>query len=135
MEPSFCATCKHTYNNVLSFNRHIRQYIGVFVKSRALTHLPKPVGDDLRQIGQLIRDARARRGFTQNDLADRLRVSPTTVRAAEQGDPSLKVGILVSLLWVLGISPLGKVLATLPELQHVPRSRQRVRTQTALDDF
>lgn len=105
------------------------------MRSRALNQPAKPVGDDLQRIGELIREARARRGFTQADLAERLRVSPTTVRAAEQGDPTVAAGILVSLLWVLGIGPIGKALAGQPELQHAHRSKQRVRTKKGLDDF
>lgn len=94
------------------------------------------MGSDLQGLGQLIRSARARRGFTQSQLADRLRVSPTTVRAAEQGDPRVAAGILISLLWVLGIGPISKALAAQPELSpaRVP-GRQRVRTQKSLDDF
>lgn len=105
------------------------------MRSRALSQLAKPVGEDLRRIGDLIRDARARRGFTQADLAGRLRVSPTTVRAAEQGDPKVAAGILVSLLWVLGIGSISKSLADRSELQHVPKPKQRVRAQKSLDDF
>jgi len=105
------------------------------MRSRVLSQLAKPVGDDLQRIGRLIREARARRGFTQAELAARLRVSPTTVRAAEQGDPTVAAGILVSLLWVLGIGPLGKLLTSHPELQFAPRAKQRVRTQKGIDDF
>ena len=112
-----------------------RQYIGDIMRSRALHQLAKPVSDDLRRIGELIRAARSLRGFTQTELAERLRISPTTVRAAEQGDPTVTVGILTSLLWVLGIGPIGKALANHPELQHTPRPKQRVRHQKALDDF
>jgi len=64
------------------------------MRSRALSQLPKPVGKDLLGLGHLIREARARRGFSQADLAQRLRVSPTTVRAAEHGDPAVATGIL-----------------------------------------
>jgi len=105
------------------------------MQSRALSQLAKPVGDDLRRIGDLIRGARARRGFTQADLAERLRVSPTTVRAAEHGDPKVAAGILVSLLWVLGIGSISKSLAARSELQHAPQPKQRVRAQKSLDDF
>jgi len=105
------------------------------MRSRALSQLAKPVGHDLRRIGELIRGARARRGFTQAELAGRLRVSPTTVRAAEQGDPKVAAGILVSLLWVLGIGPISKAVAAEPELQRAPQPKQRVRTQKSLDDF
>jgi transcriptional regulator with XRE-family HTH domain len=94
------------------------------------------VGNDLQRLGELIRDARARRGFTQSQLAERLRVSPTTVRAAEQGDPKVAAGILISLLWVLGIGPISKALATQPEPSSArPPGRRRVRTQKSLDDF
>jgi ribosome-binding protein aMBF1 (putative translation factor) len=105
------------------------------MRSKALNQLARPVSDDLRRIGGLIRGARANRGFTQVDLAERLRVSPTTVRAAEQGDPTVAAGILVSLLWVLGIGPIGKALAADLEPPHTPESKQRVRTQKSLDDF
>ena len=105
------------------------------MRSRALSQLAKPVGQDLVRIGHLIRGARARRGFTQAGLAERLRVSPTTVRAAEQGDPAIAAGILVSLLWVLGIGPISKSLAEHAELQRPPTSKQRVRASKSLDDF
>jgi ribosome-binding protein aMBF1 (putative translation factor) len=105
------------------------------MRSLALSQLPKPVGEDLRRLGQLIRGARARRGFTQNDLAARLRVSPTTVGAAERGDPTVKAGILVSLLWILGM---GSVSASLEpqhkDVEHVTL-KQRVRKRKSLDDF
>jgi transcriptional regulator with XRE-family HTH domain len=106
------------------------------MRSHALNQLPKPVGSDLHHLGQLIRGARGRRGFTQSQLADRLRVSPTTVRAAEQGDPKVAAGILISLLWVLGIGPISKALAAQPEVSSArPPERRRVRTQKSLDDF
>ena len=106
------------------------------MRSHALNQLPKPVSQDLQRIGELIRGARARREFTQSQLADRLRVSPTTVRAAEQGDPKVAAGILISLLWVLGIGPISKALTAQPELSPAPvPGRRRVRAQKSLDDF
>jgi len=103
------------------------------MRSRALDLLAKPVAEDLARLGIFLRDARALRGFTQADLAKRLGVSPTTVRAAEQGDPGVAIGILASLVWVLGIGPISASLsATLPP---VARPKQRVRTGKKLDDF
>jgi transcriptional regulator with XRE-family HTH domain len=105
------------------------------MRSRALTHVPKPVAEDLRRVGTLIREARAQRGFTQEELARRLRISRTTIIAAEQGDPSVTAGILVSLLWVLGIGPVNANLTSRPrELAH-PQSKRRVRTRKSPDDF
>ena len=106
------------------------------MRSRALSQLAKPVGDDLRRVGELIRDARARRGFTQADLAGRLRVSPTTVRAAEQGDPTVATGILASILWILGVGPISASLASRrAPLEHPAKTKHRVRTQKSIDDF
>jgi transcriptional regulator with XRE-family HTH domain len=103
------------------------------MRSRALTQLPKPVADDLTRLGEIIRDARGRRGFTQADLAERLRLSPTTVRAAEQGDPAVAAGILASLLWTLGIGPISSsVAAAHPEAR---QPKQRVRAGKRIDDF
>lgn len=85
------------------------------------------------RLGTLIRDARAQRGFTQADLARRLKLSPTTVRAAEQGDPGVASGILASLIWVLGIGPISASLAA--KRPPVALSKQRVRAGKKLDDF
>ena len=103
------------------------------MRSRALDQLAKPVAEDLARLGSLIRDARAQRGFTQADLAKRLRVSPTTVRAAEKGDPGVATGILVGLMWILGIGPISASLAAMRP--PVAQSKQRVRTGKKLDDF
>jgi DNA-binding XRE family transcriptional regulator len=118
--------------NVLSLIPFKRQYI-VLMRSRALDHIAKPVADDLVRIGALIRDARATRGFTQSELARRLRVSPTTVRAAEQGDPAVAIGILASLLWLLGVGPISASLVS----SHPPhvKPKQRVRGRKHIDDF
>lgn len=103
------------------------------MRSLALDQIAKPVAEDLARLGGLIRDARAQRGFSQAELAKRLRVSPTTVRAAEQGDPGVATGILVGLMWILGIGPISASLAAM----HPPvtQSKQRVRTGKKLDDF
>jgi transcriptional regulator with XRE-family HTH domain len=106
------------------------------MRSKALDHLTKPVEHDLRRLGTLIREARANRGFTQADLAARLRISPTTVRAAEQGDPSVAAGIVISLLWILGLGPVSANLATEEaKLEQAGAHRKRVRPAKAPDDF
>ena len=87
------------------------------MRSRVLHHLTKPVEHDLRRLGALIRDARANRGFTQADLAARLRISPTTVGAA-------------------GIGPMSANLASKEaELGPARAHRKRVRPDKAPDDF
>jgi len=103
------------------------------MRSRVLAQIPKPVAEDLARLGELIRQARGRRGFTQTDLAERLRLSPTTVRAAEQGDPAVAAGIFASLLWTLGIGPISSSLAASHPEAREPK--QRVRAGKRLDDF
>jgi transcriptional regulator with XRE-family HTH domain len=106
------------------------------MKSRILHHLSKPVEHDLRRLGALIREARANRSFTQADLAARLRISPTTVRAAERGDPSVTMGIVLSLLWMLGLGPISPNLEPKDaDLESARTNRKRVRPSKAPDDF
>jgi ribosome-binding protein aMBF1 (putative translation factor) len=103
------------------------------MRSRALAQIPAPVAEDLIRLGTLIRDARGRRGFTQAELAERLRLSPTTVRAAEQGDPAVAAGIVASLLWTLGMGPISTSVAAAHPGTTQPK--QRVRSGKRLDDF
>lgn len=103
------------------------------MRSRAVAQIPHPVAQDLTRLGALIRDARGRRGFTQAELAKRLQLSPTTVRAAEQGDPAVAAGIVASLLWTLGIGPISSSLTSSHPETKAPK--QRVRAGKRLDDF
>lgn len=102
------------------------------MRSRALAQLPKPVVEDLTHLGALLREARGRRGFTQAEIAQRLKLSPTTVRAAEQGDPAVSAGIFASLLWTLGMGPISaSVAASHPEAR---QPKRRVRTGKRLNE-
>lgn len=105
------------------------------MKSKVIRQLPKPVRDDLYRLGLLVRDGRHAKGLTQGDLAARLQISPTTVRAVEQGDPAVASGILVAILWLLGIGPVASI--GLPQIARWAKTRtgrKRVRRK-ALDDF
>lgn len=86
------------------------------MRSRGLATTPQPVADDLYRLGLAIRNGRRDKGLTLNDLAMRAQISRTTARAAENGDPSVSAGILVTLLWLVGIGPLSNVV-----IPHMPR--------------
>ena len=106
------------------------------MKSKAVEQAPQKVREDLFHLGQAIKEGRAAKGLTQDQLAARLQISRTTLRAAEQGDPSVKAGILLTLLWALGIGPLASALTPhgADWTVRTGSSRQRVRPK-ALDDF
>lgn len=113
-----------------------RQYT-VCMRSRLIAQLPKPVEQDLARLGMLIRESRIARGLTQAALAARLQISPTTVRAAEQGDPAVATGILATILWLLGIGPLSEALAARREVWELPGAKRKRRAPAtkAIDDF
>lgn len=65
--------------------------------------LPIPAKRALRKLGQDIRDARKRRRIPMELLADRARISRSTLTKVEKGDESVALGIYASVLFVLGL--------------------------------
>lgn len=65
--------------------------------------LPLPAKRALRKLGQDIRDARRRRRIPMALLADRARISRSTLTKVEKGDKSVALGIYASVLFVLGL--------------------------------
>ena len=48
------------------------------------------------EVGLRVREARVRRRLTTHDLAYKLKISERTVRKVEKGDPSVKLGTVLS---------------------------------------
>jgi transcriptional regulator with XRE-family HTH domain len=72
----------------------------VFPKNRKLLQL----------LGENIKLARKRRGFTQTLISERTGLSRLTVRKVERGDPKVTLGHYVAVLSVLGlVDDLAKV--------------------------
>ena len=65
--------------------------------------LPIPAKRALRKLGQDIRDARKRRRIPMELLAERARISRSTLTKVEKGDESVALGIYASVLFVLGL--------------------------------
>jgi transcriptional regulator with XRE-family HTH domain len=65
--------------------------------------LPIPAKRALRKLGQDIRDARRRRHIPMALLAERARISRTTLTKVEKGDESVALGIYAAVLYVLGL--------------------------------
>jgi transcriptional regulator with XRE-family HTH domain len=65
--------------------------------------LPLPAKRALRKLGQDIRDARKRRRLPMELLAQRARISRSTLTKVEKGDESVALGIYAAVLFVLGL--------------------------------
>jgi transcriptional regulator with XRE-family HTH domain len=90
------------------------------------------VGATLKELGRRLRDARLERNDSMAIFAERLGVSERTVRALEQGRPSVQVGVWFNALWALdALEPLDRVLAPQESLLDRARQMHRARRQRA----
>lgn len=66
----------------------------------------------LEQLGENIKLAYKRRGYTQTQISERSGLSRLTIRKIEKGDPKVTIGHYVAVLSVLGlVSDFAKVAA------------------------
>jgi DNA-binding XRE family transcriptional regulator len=59
---------------------------------------------DLEQLGDNIKLARTRRGYTQILISERTGLSRLTIRNIERGDPKVSIGHYVVVLSMLGLT-------------------------------
>jgi len=65
--------------------------------------IPTPVAKQVAELGQRIRVARLRRGWSVADLANRVGINRNTLAALELGKPGAAVGACFTVLWALGL--------------------------------
>ncbi|MDZ4259799.1 MAG: helix-turn-helix domain-containing protein [Gemmatimonadales bacterium] len=65
--------------------------------------LPSAAVSIIRRLGRSIRVARLRRRWTQALLAEKVGVSTPTIQNLERGKPGVSLGVLVTVLWALGL--------------------------------
>jgi transcriptional regulator with XRE-family HTH domain len=65
--------------------------------------IPIEASERIAQLGQRIRIARIRRGWSVADLAGKAGVNRNTLTALELGRPGTAVGVCFTVLWVLGL--------------------------------
>ena len=65
--------------------------------------IPPPVSEHTVQLGQHIRIARIRRGWSVVDLAGRAGINRNTLTALELGKPGTAIGVCFTVLWALGL--------------------------------
>ena len=72
--------------------------------------IPGQATERLAQLGQRIRLARIRRGWSVADLAGKAGINRNTLTALELGKPGTAVGVCFAVLWALGLErPLDAV--------------------------
>jgi len=65
--------------------------------------IPMEVAAQVAQLGQRIRIARIRRGWSVADLAVKAGMNRNTLTALELGKPGTAIGACFTVLWVLGL--------------------------------
>jgi transcriptional regulator with XRE-family HTH domain len=65
--------------------------------------IPQQATERIAQLGQRIRIARIRRGWSVADLASKAGVNRNTLTALELGKPGTAVGVCFTVIWALGL--------------------------------
>lgn len=65
--------------------------------------LPFEVVERIKQLGQRIRLARTRRGWSIAEAATKADINRNTLGALELGKPGVAIGAYVTVLWILGL--------------------------------
>lgn len=65
--------------------------------------MPIEASQWVAQLGQRIRIARLRRGWSVADLASKVGINRNTLTALEMGKPGTAVGVCFTVLWALGL--------------------------------
>jgi DNA-binding XRE family transcriptional regulator len=99
--------------------------------------LPPIAKHALRQLGQNLAIARARRKESQRAWAERIGVSLPTLVRLEQGDPTVSMAAYASALWLIGrVQALGELATPSADLgaleMDVRKARQRGATRTPI---
>jgi len=76
------------------------------------TSFPAASVAHLEHLGSRIRIARKRRGLSAQALAEKVGVFRKTIEALEAGKPGVSIGVVITVLWALG---LDAALATLAD--------------------
>ncbi len=108
-------------------------------KNLLLSTPPYEVEKALRVLGENLKTARLRRGFTIDEVAQKLGVGKRIISAAEKGKATTSAGIYTGLLWVYGLLDPFTELAN-PEkditgIRLAPASKRPVSTKRLDNDF
>ena len=101
--------------------------------------LPDAVSKTVKVVGQNIRLARKRRGWTLEAMAGSMRVTRKTLSRLESGDPAVGLAVMATALLLLGMLPDLEQLAapdsdTVGQFHERQRLPQRVRAKRKSTD-
>ena len=84
-----------------------------------------------------LRAARLARNEPQAQLARRLGIALRTLRAAEQGNPRVGSGVMIAMIWALGLGPVGDGLLAQASKAALATGKVRARrsAERRLDEF
>lgn len=81
------------------------------MRSQTSKPLPLPVKRALKKLGADLADARKRRRISTSTMAQRAMISRTTLVKVEQGVPGVSIGVIATVMFVLGMADrLGDVV-------------------------
>ena len=103
--------------------------------------IPSQAADRVAELGQRIRVARIRRGWSVVELASKAGINRNTLTALELGKPGTAIGVCFTVLWALGLDksldavadPDGDLHGKALEASRRPKRAGRVRK--AGDDY
>jgi transcriptional regulator with XRE-family HTH domain len=101
--------------------------------------VPYEVGMAARQLGGRLRLARKRRQMTQDEMAAAAGVTRKTLSNLESGAPGVSLGVLLSVLWKLGLLESAGAVADPDADEHgktleLARLPRRVRAPASADN-
>lgn len=103
--------------------------------------IPLAAAERVVRLGQRIRVARLRRGWSIAELAEKTGVNRNTLAALERGKPGTTVGVCFTALWALGLDQSLDAVADPDEdlhgkaLEASRRSTRAGRARRASDDY
>ena len=74
------------------------------MRSQSSKPLPLPVKRTLKKLGADLADARKRRRISTSTMAQRAMISRTTLVKVEKGDPGVSIGVIATVIFVLGMT-------------------------------
>lgn len=102
---------KYQYNG---FYNDIRINIMAIKRNNSTLSIAPEALFSLQRLGEKIRANRIANDWTIKDTASKLFCSQTTYKAIESGKPSVSVGLLFNVLWLLGQIESVEALAPIP---------------------
>jgi DNA-binding XRE family transcriptional regulator len=101
--------------------------------------LPFEVRQTIAKLGENLRVARIRRQMTMEEVAVAAQISSKTLYALEKGGPGVSLGVVVSVLWALGLLETMAAVANPDNDEHgrileAARRPNRVRPATSTDN-